>query len=306
MGAPKNRFDGVPLVALAAREGKEVIYATHNLCDETTWYGESERVTDKSLTPDGTNTVWSSGDPNWIGMKRGKVFDERALVQDQIDENPSDPHGYGVVVTVDGVEQVQREPFAADGGDYTVDYAAGSVTSTTPGAWAGKSVVASYSKKSGDGWILRPIEGRVLVIERAEVQFSDDIQMASAVVMEIYGLADFFAPDLVTGGLIPAGTPIPIETTIYDSVDQMIDEAIGAHPVIPALSSLTERGYQRPRYIFEFHYAAARTIFSSLGMFLRMSVATKYGGERATATFYAVSSRDPGVEKAIEVLTTVQ
>lgn len=306
MGAPKNRFDGVPLVAIAAREGKEVIYATHNLCDETTWYEESERVVDKALTPDVTNTVWSSGDPSWICMKRGFVFDERSLVQDQRDENPSDPHGYDVVVVVDGVEQVQRDPFADSGGDYTVNYDDGTVSSTTAGAWAGKTVVASYSKKSGTGWVLRPIEGRVLVIERAEVQFSDDIQMTSSVVMEIYGLADYFAPDLVAGGFIPAGTPIPIETTVYDSVDQMIDEAIGAHPVIPALSSSTNRGYQRPRYIFEFHYAAARTIFSSLGMFLRMSVATKYGGERATATFYAVSSRDPGATRAIEVLTTVQ
>lgn len=312
MGAPRNRFDGIPLVAVAPREGREVIYASHNLCDMTTWYVESERVTDASLTE--SAGVWSSGDAHWIDMTHGKVFDERALIADQMAENPGDPHGYAVVVKVDGVEKTQRAPFATSGGDYTVDYAAGTVTPTS-GSWAGSTVTASYSKKSGTGWILRPTAsagegdpGRALIIEKAEIQFSDDIGMTSSVKMEIYGLVDFFAPQLLTtnGGPLPPGTPIPIEETFYDTVDQMIDEAVGAYPQIPVLSSGTARGYQRPKYIFEFHYATARPLFSSLGMFMRVSVDEAFTGERATATFYAVSARDVGAEKAIEILTTVQ
>ena len=312
MGSPRNRFDNIPLVAVAPREGREVIYASHSLCDMTTWHVESERVTDAELTE--TGGVWSSGDTHWIDMVHGKVFDERALIVDQMEENPGDPHGYAVIVKVDGVTKTPRAPFATSGGDYTVDYIAGTVTSVS-GSWTGSVVTASYSKKSGSGWILRPTPstgegdpGRALIIEKAEIQFSDDTVMTSAVRMEVYGLVDFFAPQLLTtnGGPLPPGTPIPIEETIYDSIDQMIDEAAGMFPVIPVLSTATARGYTKPRYIFQFHYATARPLFSSLGMFLRISVEEPFGGERATATFYAVSARDVGPEKAIEILTTVQ
>ena len=218
-----------------------------------------------------------------------------------------------MVVKVDGVEKTMRDPFAASGGDYTVNYVTGEVTPTS-GSWSGV-VTASYSKKSGTGWILRPTgstgegdPGRALIIEKAEIQFSDDIAMNSAVKMEVFGLVDFFAPQYLTtnGGPLPPGTPIPIEETVYDSIDQMIDEAVSMFPPIPALSSGSGRGYTRPRYIFQFHYATARPLFSSLGMFMRISVSEPFGGERATATFYAVSARDVGAEKAIEILTTVQ
>jgi hypothetical protein len=312
MGSPRNRFDNIPLVAMAPREGREVIYATHNLCDPTSWYVESERVTDATLTEAGG--AWSSGDTNWIDMIHGKVFDERALIADQMAESPGDPHGYAVVVKVDGVEKTQRAPFATSGGDYTVDYALGKVT-PIGGSWTGSTVTASYSKRSGAGWILKPTPssgdgdpGRALIIEKAEIQFSDDIAMTSGVRMEVFGLVDFFAPQLLTtnGGPLPPGTPIPIEETVYDSVDQMVDESVGMYPSIPALSASTGRGYTRPKYIFEFHYATARPLFSSLGMFMRISVDEPFGGERATATFYAVSARDVGAEKAIEILTTVQ
>lgn len=312
MAAPKNRFDNIPLVALAPREGSEVIYATHNLCDMTSWYVESERVVDAALTE--SNGIWSSGDTHWIDMVHGKVFDERALIKDQMADNPGSPHGYGVVVKVDGVEKTLRDPFATSGGDYTVDYVSGSVTPVS-GSWTGSTVTASYSKKSGHGWILTPTPssgvddpGRALIIEKAEIQFSDDIGMTSAVKMEVFGLVDFFAPQYLTtnGGPLPPGTPIPIEETVYDTIDQMIDEAVGMFPGIPSLSSNTLRGYTKPKYIFQFHYATARPLFSSLGMFMRISVSEPFSGERATATFYAVSARDVGPDMAIRILTTVQ
>lgn len=302
--SPSSPGAGVPLVSLLPREGQEVVYATHSLCDMTTWYDESERVTGAALTEAGG--VWSSGDTHWIDMRHGKVFDERALIVDQQAATPGDPHGYEIVVTVDGVTKTQRAPFATSGGDYTVDYAAGTITPVV--SWAGATVLASYSKKVGHGWILRPTSGRALVIERSEIQFSVDIGMTSAVKIEVYGSVDIFAPQLLqeNGGPLPPGTPIPLEETIYDSIDQMIDEAIGMHPVIPPLSSGTPRGYTQPRYLFEFFYATGRPLFSSLEMFMRISVDEVFTGERATATFYSTSRVDPGWEKAFEILTSVE
>lgn len=50
VGLSTRQADGTSLVAVKSRFGREVIYATHNFCDPTTWYSESERVTDKALT----------------------------------------------------------------------------------------------------------------------------------------------------------------------------------------------------------------------------------------------------------------
>ena len=303
VGLSTRQADGTSLVAVKSRFGREVIYATHNFCDPTTWYSESERVTDKALT-DNAGT-WESGDPNWIDLDHGKVFDEDAVKADQAIFDPP-PHGYAILVTVDGVEKTARAPWASSGGDFTVNYAAGTITPTTED-WTGKTVLVSYSKATTSAWIVTPSEERALIIEAAEIQFAGDVVLNASLRMEVYGLVDFFAPQLLqaNGGPLPSGTPIPIEETLYKTIDQLIDEAIGAYPVIPAFSNAAGRGYTQPRHIFQFHYASARAVYSSLGMFIRISIEgdQPFGGERATATFYCLSKIDPGPAAALLVLT---
>lgn len=303
VGLSTRQADGTSLVAVKSRFGREVIYATHNFCDPTTWYSESVRVTDKVLT-DNAGT-WESGDTNWIDLDHGKVFDEDAVKEDQAIFNPP-PHGYAILVTVDGAAKTARAPWANSGGDFTVNYAAGTITPTTED-WTGKAVLASYSKAATSAWVVTPTEERSLIIEAAEIQFSSDVVLNASLRMEVYGLVDFFAPQLLqsNGGPLPAGTPIPIEETLYKTIDQLIDEAIGAYPVIPAFSNAAGRGYTQSRHIFQFHYASARAVYSSLGMFIRISIEgdQPFGGERATATFYCLSKADPGPAGALLVLT---
>jgi hypothetical protein len=152
-----------------------------------------------------------------------------------------------------------------------------------------------------------PLAGRALVIEKAEVQFASNTEMQDAFVMDIYGLADIFAPQLLTTadppGPLPPGTSIPIDGTTYKTIDQIIDEAIMAFPEIPALGG--PRGYSQPRHVFQFHYAAVRTLWSSLGMYVRIAIQgdTPFVGERVTGTFYCLSRADPGIPRALELLT---
>lgn len=297
-----RQADGTPLFASTGRIGKEVIYATHNLTDKTTWYSESARVTDEALVDSGDGLVFNSAHTHWIDMVHGKVFDEDGLVEDQQIFEPGDPHGYHAIVKSDGVEMTIREPFETAGGDYSIDYATGDVTFFA--SQAGKTVTASYSYAQTSGWIMKPLPNKALVIEKAEVQFSKDIQMQKAFVMEVYGAVDIFAPQLMEAPYnLPSGTPIPIEGTNYKTIDQLIDEAVGAFPEVPVLGGA--RGYTQPRHIFQFHYAAVRTIWASLGMFIRISMQddAAFTGERATATFYCLSQTDPGIEKALALLT---
>ena len=302
----QRQADGTPIFVQGARLGKEVIYATHNFTDPSTWYSESARVTDETLSTS-DDLVFDSANTDWIDMTHGKVFDEDALAADQQEANPGDPHGFEVIVKSDGVVMTQREPFAASGGDYTVNCATGQVTFAV--AQTGKTVTASYSHKGTSGWILEPIDGKVLTIEKSEVQFSDNIEFAGTLKMETFGLADFFAPHLLTTatppGPLPPGTKIPIETTYYKTMFQLIDEAIGSFPPIPAFpSSSPERAPQQALQIFQFHYGAAKLLFSSLGMHTRISIVgdTAFVGERATATFYLTSHADPGAAGALQEL----
>lgn len=304
----KQQADSTPLTAPGVRLGTETIYATHNFCDPCTWYSESERVTEQALTDSGDGLTWNSGDTSWIDMSHGLVFDEEGLIEDQAIFNPGDPHGYSVVVEVstDGGStwdtKTQRTPFAASGGDYTVDYAAGTVTFATD--QSGNDVRASYSKAATSGWIVQPLTDKALTIEKAEIQFSADVDMTSTLIMEVFGTVDIFAPELMGEPYnLPSGTPIPIETTLYKSMYQIIDESVGTFPAFPALGGST-RGTDQPTYILQFHYGAAKQMFSSLGMYIRISLSndTKFGGERATATFYLLSKSDPGVQSALAQL----
>lgn len=305
----KRQADGAAVVTLDARLGKEVIYATHNLCDPTTWYSESTRVTDHAMVEQPGAKEFTSNIPNWVDLLHGKVFDEDALSEDQQIFNPGDPHGYGVVVKVDGVEMTMRDPFATDfsgGGDYYVDYVAGAIHFDV--SQAGKTVTASFSHAGSSAWIMRPLPNKALVIEAAEVQFAENIQMNSSFVMEVWGLADYFAPQLLTTadppGPLPPGTPITLSTTAYKTIDQLIDEATGAHPAIPIFGGT--RGYTQPRHIFQFRYTTVRTVYSTLGMYIRilMDDNAAFSGERATATFYCTSEDDTDPMVAITKLSS--
>lgn len=308
----KAQQDGAPLVALQGRLGSEVIYATHNLCDETTWYNGSIRVTSASLIQSGS--IWyHSGvglQSKWIDLKHGKVFDEEGLIEDQqifANANGGDPHGYSIEVIVDGVVKQERQPFATSGGDYVVNYHSGTIEPVSED-WTGLDVTASFSHAGSSIWYLEPLPNKVLVMENAEVQFSDDIIFHTGFVMGVEGYASIFAPQLIqsNGGPLPDNARITLEETHYKTIDQVIDEAIMAFPQIPPMGG-TARGFTKARNIFQFHYGAVRKLYSSLGM--RVSVTTEghvsFGGERATATFYCTSQTDPGFQVALQEMDLI-
>ena len=302
--APRQN-DGVPLVTFTARLGREVIYATHNLTDPTTWYSESERVNDQTLNDTGDGLTWVSPDSNWIDMRHGKILDEDGLAAKQAVLEPSNPHQYGVKITADGVEMTSHDPFTGIGGDYSIDFANGRVTFDT--SQAGKVVKAEYSKSVGTGWILQPLPGKALVIEDSEVQFSNDAEMNNTFIRTVYGSADYFLTQAERNALgIPTGAnySIPIKTTRYKTIDQIIDEAVSSFPPVPAVGG--SRGFSQPKQIFKFKYGTASTLWSSLGMYVRISMddGPAFTGERVTATFYCTSVTDSSAEEALKRLSS--
>jgi len=274
------------LVTNVGREGNEYTVATPNLCDKTTWFYTSERQENIELSSfDGGTTFSVSGsDESWVDMYHGKYFQEYMFREYKL-------HKYEVIITVDDTTQSMRAPFATSGGDYYVNYRSGSVVFSNPTTG---SVKASYNKVVNSEFCLEPHNGNYIDVEEVEVQFTSDADMKDRVVFEVRGYVQYFAPELcdLYGGPLPANTIIPLQKTWYDTFYQLIDEALGSYPVIPAIGGNSGRGTQHETYGFPMRYATVRRMYSKYGLhscvYLENNI--EFGGERATATFYCIQN----------------
>jgi len=289
--------DGVPLVALAGigsvqvvgRTGSEMIRATHDFCHPCTWFGESVRTSEVLTNPSADTLTWKSAKACWIDLMHGKIHDEERI-------SSTISHGYLPVVKVNGVAQLRRPYRASDwslGGDYYIDHEAGEVVFQAAPAAAPE---AEYSYAVGSGWVLQPDPGKVIEIENAELQWID-VDYNAAIVQDVE-----YSPD---GGT----TWIVVDRSIYKSFAQIVDEARGSFPEQAAVvGTPTWRGTAGTIQHTPLIYSAVKALRSSQGIRMRMwlgyvshaadnsVIVTEvdpadggFGGERATATFYAVS-----------------
>lgn len=269
------------LVATAGREGSETIWASHNFCDRTSWFGDSVRTTE---VLSGSGYVFSSSYVNWIDMDHGKVLDEDGIKEDV-------EHGYNIEVIAAGVPKTAREPFTTSGGDYTINYRSGSITFLN-NSYNANEVTASFSYEGGSTFYLKPDSGKALDIEEAEAQFSKDIVLTDTIVFGVFGNVEVFAPQYWqgNGGPFPTGYKVELLRQQYKNVSQLVDEALGSYPVIPPIGG-AERGFSNEIYGFPFRYGTIRTIRDSYGLQIRCWLKNHnvLQGERVTVTFYCTS-----------------
>lgn len=289
---PKNA-DGLPLISLDAEQsdkavrvaqvgrlGDELILASHNFCDKTTWRNSATAVVSESITSNTTdNITFSASNKYIIDYTHGKV----------LAENQDTAVDCVVSVRVSGALQTQiNQGFTDNGGDYTVDYAAGTITFVS-GAVT-DPVEIDYHYANDSTWVLAPPAGKMWDVEDAEAQFSENVCMNTGISFSVYGYVDVFAPQylIANGGPYPPGTKIPIATKNYKTFYQLIDDAQGAYPRIPTLSGT--RGTRNPIFGFPFRYGTVRSLYSTYGMEMRVSIVDdiEFGGDRATATFFCL------------------
>jgi hypothetical protein len=233
------------------------IFYSHNFCDPTTWYMDSERVTSETLEviPGTDNKQFQADYTNWIDLSHGKVSDE-----DDISSS------YLPVVKVDSVTKTEATPFGSGtDGDFTIDYAAGkvifhdSVTGT---------VTADYSYEDGSTFSFAPDSGKNLQLLRAETQISVDMVMSSSLIY-----------------VVKVGST-PVKTKIYKTIHDFINESNKAYPTIPAFSG--NRGFVQPIHTFAWDYASRTDLYDSLSMSVDVYLEshTPCTGEYAMVTFY--------------------
>ena len=122
-----------------------------------------------------------------------------------------------------------------------------------------------------------PLEGTRVDIEEVEAQFSVNVDMNDSIVFEVWA----YNPDDLPNKVV-------IARTRYKTFRNMIDEALGSYPVIPAIGGESTRGSPSAIYGFPFRYGTIRSLTSAYGVELRVRLEndTVFGGTHATATFY--------------------
>jgi len=251
-------------------DGAMVNIVSHDFCDKTTWWQQSTVVADEAMADSGDGLTWTSAHTFWVDLKHGKVY-----LEDRIASVSS----YYPVIKVDGVTKTERTPFTTSGGDYVVDYKAGTVTFAV--SQAGKAVTVSYRYAGSSLFTIAPTAGKYLWVQDSEVQFSTDVILTDTVNFRAYA----YNP------ANPGGPKIPVSSlTNYKNMRDFVDEARGVHPIVPAVGGAL-RGLLNPHLVFPFRYTQAKELKSSLGVEIRVWLTndTPYEGEFGTATFYCLS-----------------
>lgn len=283
---PVVQPDGVPLTAYAPRDGSEWVVGSHNFCDPCSWFGDSVRVTNETLTDSGDGLTFNSAHVNWIDMVSGRMHNDDVWVQIQQMLNPGDPHGYQVVITSDGSPVTMRDPFEASGGDFEINWDDGTVTFFS--SQSGKTIVASYNYATTNTFYVRPMPGKILVIEDAEADISSDVVMSDAIA---YSAWHFNGEEYVCD----------MEAK-YKRSGQIVTEARGCYPEFVAIgasdsdkqiSDIREfrrksRGMKYNRQAIPFQYSTVKWLHSAY--YQEVRVYTEHGyqleGELVTMTFY--------------------
>lgn len=243
---------GALKVSTYAPEGSSATKVSHDWTDKTTWQGSSIEISAEVMTT-GDDLTFSSANDNWIDLTHGKLYDEYNLV------DKKEP-----VIYVDDVETTTG---------FTIDFSLGEVVFDS--SQSGKTIKCDYWHADKSDYILAPDTGKIMLIEHAELQFSKDIDVTTAINFEVWGYNPADLPNKMLYQRIK-----------YKNIKDIINAANLGQGFIPAVGGLTN-----DILVFPFNYATVKPFKSSLGLELRVNTDNDdaLGGEWGTATFYILS-----------------
>lgn len=278
--------DGSPLFSARKPDSPKLTFITPNWCDKTTWYAASGYVEDEVASDSGDHTTYNLAHQNAIDTYHGKITFEDYL-------KDSEERSFRVVVKVNDVVKTEQDPHFGTGGDFTVDYALGKITFLA--ALQPTDVVeVTYHYAVSSAYTIAPSAGKILMVDKVEVQFSGDIEMQDSFVFQAYGLVDVFAPQLMAPPYnVPSGTKIPLgDPLTYKTLNDLLNDSNHAYPAYPAVGGSNWRALKTAAYIFAWNYdVGATNLHAAYGMevVVKLQHDAVCGGDFATATFYCTS-----------------
>jgi hypothetical protein len=268
---PPSSPEGIPLVSLVPRVGDERVIISHNWSDSSSWYTNSVRVTGEVLNKDTSCKKGFSSNNKWIDMTHGRCSRE--------DEFSA---SYVPIIYVNGEQKVEREPFEKSGGDFFIDYKNG-IVEFAEVLDPQDVITADYSYATDSVFTVAPPPGKILRIEDAEVQFSQDIVMNDAICYEVWVYNPLDLPNKMPLHLVDSSA----RPVIYKTMRDFVDEARGVYPSVPPIGG-PARGITVGHVVLPFFWKTVRDLPSSMGAEIRayLKKHNEFGGQFATATFY--------------------
>ena len=260
----KRSASGRQWVTVFPPEGQSRTVVTHDWSDPTTWYENSIRVVDEVATNSGDNLTYNLSNGNVIDVCHGKILGEDFLKDSQ-------GNSYRVQVKVNGVQKTEVDPHTGSG-DYTVDYAAGKVTFSSA-LNPTDEVRVTYYYAGGSRFTIKPKSGEILYISSIRAVFTDNIDVRDTMRFVPYGLADVFAPTMVSSGQVASGTLIQLDDGIsYKTFQDYVVESSNTSNRVQTIGGLSGnwRSSPGPLNKFEWRYEALSTLYSSYGMEIRI------------------------------------
>lgn len=287
---PRDSY-GTPRTATQKGVNSRVTLFSHDWTDKTTWYSTAVFVSQEIPTDtNGQRLVYQLTHTFVIDAYHGKLSQE-AFLKD------SNSRNFRSKVCVNSAlpNRAEQDPHTGAGGDYTIDYEAGTITFLAA-LQPGDVLTVDYHYATSSRYILRPDAGKILRLETAEVQFSRDIVMTDSAFFQAMGLVDVFAPMLVGNGpgQIPSGTKIPLsDPFIYKRLVDFQNDASRAYPTVPAIGGNNWRSSPEI-VVFNWDYASSTALSSAAGMELHVYLEhdVPFGGTFATASFYCTSENE--------------
>ena len=281
-----RQSDGTPLVASSPRLGTEWVMVSHNFSDQCTWFGESVRVTSETLVDSGDGYTFNSDNPFWIDMISGRMHNDTMWVALQKETNPSNPHGYQVIVKINGTTATMREPFTTSGGDFEVIWDTGQILFYN--SQSGNTVTADYSYAKSSAFYVQPrLPNTILSLEDSETDITTDVVMCSELEYT-YWESDGYTWTNVGG-------------YSYKRVSQILAEAVGAYPITPAIGATAaelamplqefrrkSRGTMFSRQVAQFSFKTPVQIGSNFQIRISLKNDVPLQGEFVLITFYCI------------------
>ena len=251
---PKSPVTGSLEVSVLKQENPSVTKCTHDLSDKTTWYTESVRVVEETLTLS-VGFTYTSTNTFWIDLTHGKVYDEDFIVAGG---------DYDIIITVDDTPV---------NSGFTIDYVNGTVTFDADPSGV---VKATYNYATGSTWRLVPDPGKAINIEHSEIQFTEDVKLLSSTVPSkiffeiwVYNPLDLPNKVLYRRNIYKSGKDIIAASNLGFSVPKFDDLPLDVN-------------------IYPFNYVSLISLSSSVGAELRVSTENDVPleGSWAVGTFY--------------------
>jgi hypothetical protein len=245
---------------------------SQNWCDKTTWWYSAVKVTgEDATTTDPDRKIWKVSHQYMIDVYHGKLTGEETITD------------YRVTITEDSIAKTEQDPHYGSGGDYIVNYAAGTITffNSIPDGYI---PAISYYYENGSTWVISPSPGEVWKLKGAESQFSEDVILNDTMLYEVWAYDPNNLPNKIQ----------VVDPDRYKSIYDFINDANKAYPGVPPLGGTGWRGASKATYVMSWDFQTTTDLSSAAGMELhvRLEHDTPFGGTFATGTFYFIRNSE--------------